>query len=116
MHIQFPSSDSTFEIKAELYKRLLDAGFIVRGEVKIKSTPTNPGCCFDLIIYDEDKKAIAIIEYRKYKSKFHPSRLMKKETMKKYQQFGLPIFMIEKLSEVDKLVDYIIEWFEQPIT
>ena len=115
MHVPCTSSDSEFGRQVTLYNRLVEVGFIVRGDVKVKGSPINPNFLFDLIIYDEKKKAIAIIECKKYTSQFNAD-LMQKTKFKKYQKFDIPIFMCLKLSEVDELVDYIIEWFEQPIT
>ena len=99
--IPYPKHNSEFEIQAELYRLLQDDGyFIVRGEVKA------PGCRFDLVLYNTAFEAVAIIECKRYKSK-HKTPKVNTKQIGKYKQFGLPVYLCVRMSDISSLIEKI---------
>ena len=80
MNIDYPKKFSEFEIQAQLYSKLLQSGYDVRGEVKAHR------CRFDLVIFDENKNAQAIIEVKNYRNLTSPNTLTKQ--YQKYKKFN----------------------------
>lgn len=65
--LSYPTKRNEFEIHADLYNQLRSRGFNVRGEVKYKKSflqKHKRGARFDLVLFNELKKAIAIIEVK----------------------------------------------------
>lgn len=55
---------SEFEIHSVLYSQLLIAGAYVRGEVKCAKTDIFRGSRLDIVVYNEKKRAVLIIEVK----------------------------------------------------
>ena len=84
-----------FEVQAELYNRLKQDGFTVRGEW------TTGNCRFDIVVFKK-RKPLAIIEVKTAKAG-------SKQTLDtyqgvKYRCYGVPVVQFYSISEYEKLL------------
>lgn len=94
---------SEFEVQAKLYNKLLNKGFIVKGEVKAYKAR------FDLVVYDKNYKAICIIETKSWKKKRYVTPT---KQLKKYRKFGVPVIVCGWMERVDFTVERVEKLFK----
>jgi hypothetical protein len=95
--IEYPTHFSEFEIQAELYGLLRNMKLDVRGELHQKP------CRFDLVVFD-GKKAVCIIEVKKWVLKKEPT---KTKQFKKYSNYGLPVIYCVNMEDVPNTLDRV---------
>lgn len=106
MFIMPPKRETEFEVKAELYCKLKEKGFNVRGPV------TSDDSRFDLVVFDKDNNVKCIIEVKKWKPeevKKKSNRPKTKTQHEKYNKYNLPLLtcyrsnLNETIEDVTKL-------------
>lgn len=94
-NISYPHCPTEFEIQAWLYCKLKELGFNVRGEVSADGNV----CIFDLVLFDQNNRAKALIEVKKHESK------RRSKQIRRYEDYGLPVVLIEKISGAYRLIE-----------
>jgi len=106
--ISIPERKSEFELQAELFFALKEAGFYVRGEV----SALNQGkkSIFDLVVF-VDGKAEIIIEV---KNTPHLALLCGKQTKQaqKYKTYGLAVIYHTSLHSIIETVEKVKKYFD----
>jgi hypothetical protein len=110
--VTYPEVNSEFEVQAELYCRLKSMGLDVRGCVPSWCIDYNEPhkVYFDLVIFDENKTAVVIVECKNWK-RDHEKLNKKTRQARRYAQFGVPvilcsnIFMIPEVSK--RVLNYL---------
>ena len=103
--INYPKSLSEFEIHAKVYNILLLNNVNVRGEVKQND------CRFDLVVFNNNNEAVAIIECKSWKRKRKSTQT---KQLAKYLQYGLPVYVIGKESRIEQLIKKIVYLVNNP--
>lgn len=100
--IPFGGSYSEFEVQAELLFGLRDKGYLVKGEV----FSIDQKCRFDLVIFDEDKFPIEIIEVKKLKrEKTYKRRQENKKQLDKYKRYFHKVTLIAGMKAAKKYLE-----------
>jgi hypothetical protein len=98
---------SEANIQAEFYRQCMDHGLHCYLEFP------QGNCRFDAVVYTKpDKDIHFIIEIKSYKSKTHEAHLYTEQT-NKYRQFGIPVLVIVRRSEILKTVRFIKKKLEE---
>lgn len=106
--IPYPQQDSEFDVQAELWRRLKEIGFDVRGEVRAvcddggKRSRTR----LDLVVFD-NRRAIAIIECKN--SDKSTRCVVTGRQGRRYSKFSLPLFLCVNRSKIDLTVELVRE-------
>ena len=107
--IPVPNGATEFEVHAELFVRLRDLGFDVRGEVNWKSKKKEAGrkmtCRFDLVVYDDGKPA-HIIEIKSAPID-HRDGLENTRQGRRYRMFGVPVTFVYGMEEARAVIDLL---------
>jgi hypothetical protein len=100
LNVPWNEKKSEFEIQAEIFIRLKNDGFFVRGEYV-----SGPLFRFDLVVFNNRGKAVAIIEVKNT----HTGRRRSLDTLQgaKYRQFGVPVIQFYDLDEYQMLLDFL---------
>lgn len=99
LEIAYPSKSSEFELHSYTYENLKAIGLNVRGEVVDYTGNRNIGgwkCCFDLVVFDEDYKAIKIIEIKN-----SPNHSKNTRQYKRYSEYGIPLVYLCSYDQID---------------
>ncbi|MCK5611718.1 type I restriction enzyme HsdR N-terminal domain-containing protein [Candidatus Pacearchaeota archaeon] len=98
--IKYPERISEFEIQSLTYGILRKEGFIVRGEVKAYKSR------LDIVVYDEQKKAVCIIEVKSRKR--IRTRTKKYKQVQKYEElFNLPVLVCVSKSQIQDTLNQV---------
>jgi hypothetical protein len=92
--IPFPGESTEFEIQAMLFAELREMGLIVRGCVGASGGAD----VFDLVVYDESRRAVRIIEVKKDNVRAEKSQLAR------YSKYGVPV---DEVSGRRQALDYL---------
>lgn len=95
--IQYPVNNSEFEIQSELYYKLRESGYNVRGEVK------HAKCRFDIVVYDSNNNAICIIECKRYVSRYKKPKQNTKQ-IAKYSQYNIPVLVCVRIPDIPSVI------------
>lgn len=97
----YKEKPTEFEVQAVAYNLLIEAGYITRGEVKVK--PKNQrGCRFDLVIFDSSYNPILVIEV-----KDNPKAPPHKKKLYYEQVAGCPCIQISGMQEALAVVEKV---------
>ena len=100
--IYYPARPSHFEVQTMIFSILKEKNYDVKGEVKaIKSR-------LDLVIFNDDRKAICIIEIKALK-KIRLNRRKYKQTTKYENLFNLPVVICLNMSQVNQTIERVDE-------
>ena len=104
---------SEFEIQAELYYRIKELGFNIRGEVSCfysENRVTNKAR-FDLLVLDKDNNPKLIIEVKK-RSQLNLS-IRESKQMEKYKITGLECIYCLGQSNIDNCINNVIDYMDR---
>lgn len=97
--INYPKHQSEFEVQSYLFQEMTSLGFDVRGEVN-----GSEGSAFDLVVFDEEKNPIRIIEVKRKKFKQSKQNLLSNmerkrlgEQIERYKRYGVPLDVVQGL-------------------
>lgn len=116
--IVWPEQESEFEVQAELYYELKLAGFdypnaYVRGCVTARCTDgtKRPRVFLDLVVFNSDFQAVAIIECKNFSGVFKPCHWigMGARQSRRYAKFGIPVIVCRNSSEILSVIKKIKE-------
>jgi hypothetical protein len=105
--IEYPEKDSEFEVQASLWMALKAEGFIVKGEVEsvCYDFTAYHRVSFDLVVFNELKAPIVIIECKNWIS---DCEQLKGRQARRYAMFGVPVLLCTKLANVPKVVKAVL--------
>jgi hypothetical protein len=108
--IPYPKRHSEFEVQAWLYMALREAGYDARGEVKTFFQPKDKKarkkalfCRFDVVVYDEEQKAISVLEVKADKVK-HQNGAEGTRQGQRYRVYGVPVTFIYGMEGAEAFV------------
>jgi hypothetical protein len=106
MVITPPERETEFEVQAELYCKLKENGFNVRGHVYCDNNR------LDLVVFDKKNIAKCIIEVKNWKPeeiKRKSNNLKTKPQCQKYKKFFLPLLYCVHSNCIDATINRVTE-------
>ena len=94
---------SEANIQAEFYMACKENNINCYLEYHIKFLKSR----FDAVIYDDNDNIYAIIEIKSYKYNRLPNFDTKQ--LKRYRSFGIPVFVVGRLEQIDNIISKIKE-------
>ena len=105
MMVSYPKKETEFEVQAELYCKLKEQGFNVRGEIP------EDGSRLDLVVFDKNDSAKCIIEVKNWKNdcdiEKNLMKLSRKAKHERYLKFNLNLLYCVNSGEIDKTIEEI---------
>lgn len=102
--VLYPAKRNEFEIHADLYSQLRHNGLNIRGEIRLKfkkegRQSRKRGARFDLVLFDEFNKAVAIIEVKDSERKTELQEHVKAAYYEKLSQLPQFTFFVNDSAE-----------------
>lgn len=105
-NISYPESESEFEVQAKLYRKLVEVGYDVRGEVKAvcEDFGRRRKCRFDLVVFKNSIPKVIIECKNSFSQDFMD---IKSRQLRRYSKFALPIVECMNSNMIDEAYEQV---------